>query len=152
VLHRASDRDEGLHLRGEARGHALLQRVDDGVLPVARRAAEELPREGAVRVHAVKAVVRGRHGGRQELALAARERRAGEVVDEERVGEAAQVHGEAGREVHRREDAGKLGQPAHDGRLCGPDPSFVVACHGETSAKKRSARARVQGLLPHRKP
>ena len=77
-------------------------------------------REGAVRIHAEEAVVRGRDRGRQHLALVALERRAGEVVDEQRVGEAAEVHAKRRRQHCSHADARVVGQPADDRLLPRP--------------------------------
>ena len=68
----------------------------------------------AVRVHAEEAVVRGRDGRREHLALVAPEGRAREVVDQQLVGQAAQVDAEPGRQAHRDADAGHVGQAADD--------------------------------------
>jgi len=82
-----------------------------------------------VRVHAVEAVIPGRHGRREHLALGAAERRAREVVDEQLVGEAAQVNAKSGCEPDRREDPGHIGQAADDGLLVRAQEAFFVACH-----------------------
>ena len=87
----ARDLDERGELGREALRAAGLDAVDEVGDAGGAVAAQQLRRERAVRVHAVEAVVAGRHRGRDQLALGARDRRAGEVLDEQRVGEPAQV-------------------------------------------------------------
>ena len=96
---------------------------------VSPSALEQGARECAVRVHAVEAVVRCRDRGRQHLAVGALDRGAGEVVDEQFVGEAAQVDAELGRQPEGGEDPRDVGQPADDRSFLGSLESFVVARH-----------------------
>ena len=72
-----------------------------------------------MRVHAVEAVVRRGDGGRQHLPVGALDRGAGEVVDEQFVGEAAQVDAEPRRQPEGGEDPRDVGQAADDRLLPG---------------------------------
>ena len=65
-------------------------------------------------VHAVEAVVRRRDGGREHLPLVPGDRGAREVVNEQLVGESAQVDAEGRGERQGRQDAWDLREPADD--------------------------------------
>ena len=100
-----------------------------GTRSVAPPPFEQRGRERAVRVHAVEAVVRRGDGGREHLALGAFERGAREVVDQQLVGEAAQVDAEPGRQPDRGQDPGDIGQAADDGLFLRAREALFVACH-----------------------
>ena len=125
----SGDVEEGLHLGVEAVGRSDLDRVDQrralgGAVPL-----EERRRERAVRIHAVEAIVRGRDGGGEHLPLGALDRRAREVVDEQLVGEAAQVDAEDRRQPQGGEDPGDVRQSADDRIFLGALEALRVACH-----------------------
>ena len=93
-------------------------------------AFEQRGGERTVRIHAVEAVVRRGDGGREHLPLGAFQRGAREVVDEELIGESAQVDAETRRQPDRREDARNVGQPADDRLFLGTHEALFVTCHG----------------------
>jgi hypothetical protein len=79
-----------------------------------------------VGVHAKEAVVRGGQRRGQHLALGAGQRRARVVVDEDRVGETAEMDAELRREPHRDADARHVRQPTDDRLLQRPrDPRLL---------------------------
>ena len=147
------DVEQRLHLVVEAVGRAELDRRR----PAARARSsplslEQRGRERAVRVHAEEAVVRRRDGRREHLALGALERRAREVVDEQLVGEAAQVDAETGRQPHRDADPRHVGQAADDRLLLRAQEALVVACHAGPSSFVRPGRYGVDAAAARRRP
>src|SRR6185503_2261702 len=113
----------------ESVGRADLHGVEEGrKLGLAALVEERIGVRG-VRVHAEEAVVRGRDGGGQHLPLHAADGGAGEVVDEQLVGESAQVDAQAGCQSNRGADAGNVGQPADDRILLRAQLALVVTCH-----------------------
>jgi hypothetical protein len=120
---------EGGHLRVKAVGRSLLDRVDEADPVGGTSPLEECRCERPVGVHAIEAVVRGRHGRGQHLPFRPDEARAGEVVDEQLVGEAPEVDAETGCQPDRRQDPGSVGQPADEGRLLRTGEALVIAGH-----------------------
>jgi hypothetical protein len=120
---------KSLHLVVEAVGRSALDHVHERHVLSRPVALEQSGRERAVRVHAVEAVVRRRHGRREHLALRANEGGAGKVVDEELVGEATQVDAQAGCQPDRGQDSRHIGQAPDDGPLLRAPEALLVTCH-----------------------
>ena len=135
AAHGPGDVEERLHLVVEPVGRAELDDVDQRQPLGLAVDLEQGAREGAVGVHAVEAVVGGGDGRGEHLALGPADRGPGEVVDEQLVGQPAQVDAQLGRQAQGGEDAGDVGQSADDRVFLGALESFVVAGHAPFSCR-----------------
>ncbi len=80
-----------------------------------------------VRVHAEEAVVRRGDRGGDHLALDPADRGPREVVDQELIGEAAQMDSQAGGQSNRGANSGDVGQTAHDRFFLRPRQALFLA-------------------------
>ena len=87
------------------------------------------PAKAPCESHAVEAIVGRGDGGREHLALGTQQGGAGEIVDEQFVGEAAEMEPQPGRQPHGRDDARRVGQTADDRCLLGTTQTLFIASH-----------------------
>ena len=133
----AGDVQQGRHLGSTPSDEPALITSITGSSSVGVLALQQGAGEGAVGVHAEEAVVGGRDRGGQHLPLVALDGGAREVIDQQLVGQAAQMDAQAGRQPHGDADPGHVGQPTDDGLFLGARQALVVSGRCRSSSDGR---------------